>query len=352
MWGNSSCQDGTTMADELPDFSDYLGGDTGPFRAWDRVNAPMIRHWCEAMGDGNPLYTDADAARAEGFSGVVAPPTMMQAWTMYGYAGRRAPGSDQRDPMAVLPVLEAAGYPAVVAVNCEQEYVRYIEEGDDIHHRSTIESISEEKNTALGTGFFVTQLCTYYNQRDEVVGRMRFRVFKYRPLVEEAQVAPVGARSASSDNPGESPTESAPTSSSSTVHVDPAQISIGQDLPQLLIPITPKLIVGAAIASRDYQDVHHDKDAAQALGSPDIFMNILTTNGLVGRYVTDWAGPRARLNKVAIRLGAPNYPGDTMTLTGEVTAVDSGCGQVELAVKGSNQLGDHVTGTVLLTLPR
>lgn len=169
------------MSKDLPDLKQFLGGDTGPFLGWDSVNAPMIRHWCEAMGDNNPIYTDAALAKSEGFSSVVAPPAMLQAWTMAGYNGTAAPGSDESDPMAVLPLLEAAGYPAVVAVNCEQEYMQYLEEGDAIYHRSTIESISQEKTTALGVGFFVTQLCTYYRQRDEVVGTMRFRVFKYRP---------------------------------------------------------------------------------------------------------------------------------------------------------------------------
>lgn len=127
-------------------------------------------------------------------------------------------------------------------------------------------------------------------------------------------------------------------------------VRVGDTLPPLAIDITPKLIVGAAIASRDYQNVHHDKDAAQALGSPDIFMNILTTNGLVGRFVTDWAGSSARLNKIAIKLGAPNFPGDTMTLTAEVQSIDGDSRQVELDVKGANQLGYHVTGTVVVTL--
>ena len=127
-------------------------------------------------------------------------------------------------------------------------------------------------------------------------------------------------------------------------------ITVGDTLPGLDIEITPRLIVGAAIASRDYQDVHHDKDAAQSLGSPDIFMNILTTNGLVGRFVTDWAGSSARLNKVAIKLGAPNYPGDTMAISGEVIAVDRDSGRVALEVKGRNSLGYHVTGTVEVTI--
>ena len=128
-------------------------------------------------------------------------------------------------------------------------------------------------------------------------------------------------------------------------------IAVGDALPELALEITAKLIVGGAIASRDYQDVHHDKAAAQALGSPDIFMNILTTNGLVGRYVTDWAGAGARLCKVAIKLGAPNFPGDQMTFSGELVAVDPTSGQVDVEIRGSNSLGDHVTGTVTVVLP-
>jgi acyl dehydratase len=122
--------------------------------------------------------------------------------------------------------------------------------------------------------------------------------------------------------------------------------SVGEQLPELAIPLTRTTIVATAIASRDYQDVHHDPTLAVERGSPDIFMNILTSNGYVGRFVTDWAGPTARLKKVAIRLGAPNYPGDTMTLKGEVTEVDGDL--VTVKVVGSNSLGDHVTGTVVL----
>ena len=125
-------------------------------------------------------------------------------------------------------------------------------------------------------------------------------------------------------------------------------VEVGTELPPLEIPLTRTLIVATAIASRDYQDVHHDPDLAKERGSPDIFMNILTTNGFVGRYVTDWAGPSARLKKVAIRLGAPNYPGDTMTMTGSVTEVNDG--EVTVGVKGSNKLGDHVVGTVVLQM--
>lgn len=134
------------------------------------------------------------------------------------------------------------------------------------------------------------------------------------------------------------------------------EVSVGDELPVLEVPITRTLIVSGAIASRDYQDVHHDHVLAAARGSKDIFMNILTTNGLVGRYVTDWSGPGSRLSEINIRLGAPNHPDCTMTFTGVVTAKspladDERSGTVTVSIKGSNDLGDHVTGTVLVVLP-
>ncbi|MFF3917800.1 MaoC family dehydratase [Streptomyces sp. NPDC001852] len=126
-------------------------------------------------------------------------------------------------------------------------------------------------------------------------------------------------------------------------------LTAGAALPPLEIPVTRTLIVAGAIASRDYQDVHHDAESARQKGSPDVFMNILTTNGLVGRYITDHFGPTAILRKVAIRLGAPNYPGDTMVLTGTIEAVDGDTATVR--VVGANALGRHVTGTVTVTVP-
>ena len=132
-------------------------------------------------------------------------------------------------------------------------------------------------------------------------------------------------------------------------------VAVGDQIGELVVPITRTLVVAGAIASRDYQDVHHDPVLAAERGSPDIFMNILTTNGLVGRFVTDWSGPGGILRSVSIRLGAPNYPDDTMTLTGSVSALlgtePDGHGLVEVTIKGANALGDHVVGTVTVALP-
>ena len=128
-------------------------------------------------------------------------------------------------------------------------------------------------------------------------------------------------------------------------------VSVGDELPPLDIALTRSLIVATALASRDYTEVHHDPAAATERGSKDVFMNILSTNGFVGRFVPDWAGPDALLRRVSIRLGAPNYPGDTMRMTGAVTATDAAARTVEVGVRGANSLGDHVNGTVTLVLP-
>lgn len=131
-----------------------------------------------------------------------------------------------------------------------------------------------------------------------------------------------------------------------------AEVSVGDKLPPLEIDITSGLVVGGALATRDYEPVHHDKSEAQAAGLPDVFMNILTSQGLMSRYATDWSGPEAVIKSLALRLGAPNVPGMTMTVTGEVAAIDSATGVVDVAVTGENNIwGMHMQGTVQLALP-
>ena len=131
-------------------------------------------------------------------------------------------------------------------------------------------------------------------------------------------------------------------------------IAVGDELPPFELKLTSTLVVAGALASRDFMPAHHDSAFAKAQGAPDLFMNILTTNGYVARFVTDWAGPEAMLKKIAIRLGAPAVPGLRLRFTGRVAAkAESGDECVlEVAVRAANDLGDHATGTVTLTLPR
>jgi 3-oxo-4,17-pregnadiene-20-carboxyl-CoA hydratase beta subunit len=126
------------------------------------------------------------------------------------------------------------------------------------------------------------------------------------------------------------------------------QIQKGTVLPELKLHGDPTFIISTALATRDFQDVHHDRDLAQAKGSKDIFVNILTDTGLVQRYVTDWAGPSALIKSIGLRLGVPWYAYDTVTFSGEVTAVEDGL--VTVKVVGRNSLGDHVIATATLTM--
>jgi acyl dehydratase len=143
----------------------------------------------------------------------------------------------------------------------------------------------------------------------------------------------------------------APPRRAETLRFD--EVVVGDRLPLCPIAITPTLIVSTAIASRDYQDVHHDRDLAQHKGSKDIFMNILTSSGLSGRFISDWAGPDAIFKNLKLRLGAPNYPYDTMTLSGSVTKKETidGQGVVTVGYQGLNSLGAHVTGSADIVLP-
>jgi hypothetical protein len=129
-----------------------------------------------------------------------------------------------------------------------------------------------------------------------------------------------------------------------------AQVRVGDALPELRVPLSASLIVAGALASRDYTPVHHDKSAAQSAGMQDVFMNILTTEGYVCRFVTDWAGPDAMIRRISLKLGAPNLPGDALILSG--TVKEKPADAVVVEVIGKNAWGNHVTAAVTLSLPR
>jgi uncharacterized protein len=167
----------------------FVGKPYGPPRvARDPVNAPMIRHLTDALGDRNPVYTDEGFAARSVHGGIVAPATSLQVWTMPGLAGRPAdPDHPQRRLMSML---DDAGYVGVVATNCEQTYTRYLRPGDVLTVSASVESVVGPKATGLGEGYFVTTLETYRDQAGEVVGEMRFRILKFVPAPKRSGPPP------------------------------------------------------------------------------------------------------------------------------------------------------------------
>jgi uncharacterized OB-fold protein/acyl dehydratase len=159
---------------------EYEGREVGaPEIGADPVNQPMIRHWVEAVGDENPVYVDPDAAANSVHGQIVAPPVMLQAWVMRGVRPRPTSGGNARDEL--MQLLDDAGFTSVVATDCEQEYHRYLHLGDHLSTATTIESVSDEKATALGVGHFVTTRVDYRTDDGELVGTMRFRILKFKP---------------------------------------------------------------------------------------------------------------------------------------------------------------------------
>ena len=429
-------------------------GESAPRLARDPVNLPIIENWIEAIGDANPVYTDPEFAAASVHGGLVAPPAMIQVWTM---AGQRRDG-DRTDPTGLMvSALNEAGYTSVVATNCDQVYHRYVRHGEQLTVRTSLIDLIGPKRTALGDGWFFTTRSTWYSC-DEAVATMDFRILKFRPreaggqpppakrdepdlgpvmrpvvspdtaffwagtAVGELRIQSCGDCGALRHPPGPMCMEcgspnpkyvvAAGTGEvfSYVVHhhppvpgkrlpivialveltegvrvmaemvgVEPGQVEIGMpveadflkidddltlpawrprtsrvELPPLTIDVSTTFVIASALATRDFTEVHHDRDFAVASGSKDIFVNILTTTGLVQRFVSNWAGPQAIFRSISIRLGAPCYAGDTLRFSGEVTEHTraEGADQYEVAVTGKCSLGNHVTSTVRVDVPK
>jgi uncharacterized protein len=170
--------DKAAFAARLKQFEGKAAGE--PEQGADPVNQPMIRHWVEAVGDENPIYTQPEVAEKSVHGEIVAPPVMLQAWVMRGVRPRPSSGEgNARDEL--MQLLDDAGFTSVVATNCEQEYHRYLHLGDHLSTTTIIESVSDEKATGLGVGHFVTTRVDYRTDDGELVGTMRFRILKFKP---------------------------------------------------------------------------------------------------------------------------------------------------------------------------
>jgi len=326
------------------DLAALIGRRTGPYCSFNAVSRVQIWQWCSAMGDRNPLYLDDDYRRRTGFDRVVAPPAMMQMWTMRDVNSDYAPGTSDDAGPRVFDGLAEHGFKSIVAVSYDISFHRLLLEGDRAHHFSTIATISPLKRTALGDGHFVTDRNEFLDQNGVLFAEALITYFAYRPKAEQ-------------DDAGRKTPPPTPASSDSHWRSDFTDIRYdslceGQALPELVLPITHKLIVTGALATQDFTDVHHNLPAAQAAAMPDIFMNILTTSGLCARYLSDWAGPASRLRHLKFKLQAPNVPGDTMVMQGGVVKLERNEGEPQVTVDfaGRNSRGVHVSGAATLAL--
>ena len=173
----------------LARLQEFVGLEIGePTPGPDEVNAAMIRHLVETVGDRNPIYTNSELAARSAHGGIVAPPTMLQAWVMVGIDGPKREGDGPYEQMNAL--LFSKGFTSVVGTNSDQTYHRYLRPGDRLTMRTVIDSISDEKTTGLGTGHFVTTRQDYYDANDELVGSMMFRIFRFRPRARAAAPKP------------------------------------------------------------------------------------------------------------------------------------------------------------------
>jgi uncharacterized protein len=459
----------------LDDLRALVGTTSIPRAAVDAVNETMIRHWAEVFGDANPCYVDADFAARSIHGGIVAPPTMVDVW---GKPGLTRHWAADNPLVQALARLDAGGFTSIMAVNSELELARPLRLGEVVESSVTLTDVSDEKQTAVGVGHFVTVANTYA-VAGETVGQVLFRVLKFRPGTGRPRKEAYGPDPDPAKRPRPAMNQDhqgfwdaarrhelvIPTCHACGTRYFPAtprcwhcgsfdmgwtgasgrgrlysfavphhpqtngfrypilvglveldegvrlvsnivgcrrddlaigmplevcwldshpplvegddgvlgpitlpqfrpappprrvdtrtasDVAVGERLPLTPIPITATLIVGGALATRDYEDVHHDRDIAVRRGAADIFMNIHTSVGLAQRWLTDWTGPEAVLRALRVRLGAPNHPGDTMTFAGDVAAADSASGRITVSFQGFNGLGDHIVGTADLTLP-
>jgi acyl dehydratase len=278
-----------------------------------------ILAWCRAMGDENPVYRDHNVARSHGHGDVFAPPVMMYSFTMPGLFAET-----QHSLLAMLRRrLAEHGFNSVLAVNYEQEFITPVRLGDRLSRTARFESMSDEKRTGVGAGYFVVMADEIVNQDGVVVGRQKLQTLFFRPGQADTKrvKAPQPAATA-------------------TARVE---------LPPLHIPVTPTLIIAAALATNDFERVHHDRDLARSQGLTDIIMNVLTSCGLAIRYVTDWAGPATVIRRIATQLKAPTYPGDTLTLSGWVDESFQPGSPKQVHVRESNSLGTHIESIITIS---
>jgi acyl dehydratase len=328
---------------------DWVGQPTGPARtAPDPVNAPMIRHWLQAM-----LFLDDQRLTlryGESSTAEVAPLTMLQVWAHHD---RRypEPAGAASNVTRFEQELERAGFTGVLGVASDQQYARLVRVGERLTMQGSIHKISELKQTSLGPGRFITFRYEYRDEDSRSVGTIDMTSLRYRPAATD------GADGPASERPVMVPDADIASrpAAASFPELAGAAPRPGIAFPDAVVPVTSTTVVAGALATRDFYPVHHDLEFAWRSGSAGLVMSIMTSLGLAERALHGWLGSTAGLRSVRLRLGSPCHPGDVLTFSGSVQAPGA-AGQPDEASKSlltvdvtaATARGTHLSAVVSL----
>lgn len=320
------------------------------------VNEYLIRHWCEALEDGNPLYLDADYARSQGFHGVVAPVGAIMTTFCMQFRWPWPPPPGTREPARHIhyDVKDALDLPVGIITSIEVENYKPLEVGDRVNVSQRLVSVSPWKKTRVGEGHFWTMDRLYRNQRGELVLRERMIAFGYGREAGSKQAA-------GGSGGGWSAAVEEMIQGDKTGYQAPAprdryweDVQEGEELPRLFMPITFTRCVYLASATRDFSPQHSNREYAQQRSkTKDVFVNTPFNMGMISRFLTDWAGPKSTVRRMNVAMRGNVCAGDDLIMTGKVTKkyVENGDHRVDLEVVMSTQDGPVTPCTATLALP-
>ncbi|MEO8603226.1 MAG: MaoC family dehydratase N-terminal domain-containing protein [bacterium] len=305
------------------------------------VSESLIRHWCEAFDDANPLYLDRPCAQASGFADLVAPPAAVLSTFALGF---RYPPPRQPLPRNVhYAVKDVLGFPHAVISAIDAEHATVVEVGERVAISQRLVSVTAWKSTRRGAGRFWTIEQVFRGRNGEIVARQRMTAFGYG-RVRKAEVAPA---SRADDGLG-GPPPAAPRQPVDRCWEDATE---GDPLPPLTMPITPTRCVYVASATRDFGVQHSVASAQTPAGKP--FVNTPFLLGIAGRFLTDWGGPASRVRRVRLAMKENLYAGDVLHLAGHIAGkhVSGGRGLVEIELSIQNAHAEVTHGIADLELP-
>ncbi len=320
----------------------------------------LIRHYCEALEDGNPLYLDAEYAQSRGYRDVVAPPGMLIGTLSTPYRWPWPPKELSSGGHVHYRVKKLMNLPVGVVVDNEVEFLRFVEIGDRLRRTARLASIAGPKRTRLGEGYFWVIETTSSNQRDEEICKMRMTMFAYNPHGLPSTGATEPEDEADAEPDGRHPATEACLRADEVSHPESVQavlwedVEEGDDLPPLFMPITVTRCVYLASATRDFAPHHHNSEYAQhEVQARDMFLNTPFNMGILTRFLTDWAGPRGLVQRLKLAMRENICVGDDMTINGKITRkwVDGERHCVEIGIEVSTQDGPAYQASATMVLP-